>query len=74
MNLYIGADWCSPCKTMKPIIRKLQSELSIKVVDIDINPEYKVRYGIKSVPTFINKRGERKSGIMSEQELRSFFS
>ena len=57
--LEFGADWCSPCKAMRPILEdfaKNNPEIIVCAVDVegsgleDILGQYKVR----SLPTFIH--------------------
>lgn len=65
------ADWCGPCKMMKPIIEDTKKELgntaTILKVDIESNSDVAIQYGIRSIPTLILfKEGEvvwRQSGI-----------
>ena len=52
-----GAEWCPPCKMLKPIIdqiaRKYQGRLSIGVVDDDASPEIREQFGVMGLPTLI---------------------
>ena len=49
------ADWCGPCKMMKPIFEKVSSENSSEVqmytLNIDNNREVAASLGIRSIPT-----------------------
>jgi thioredoxin 1 len=54
--LHFTADWCQPCKMMKPIIDQvLQENTGVEYIsiDIDTNPETARDHGVMSVPTFI---------------------
>ena len=72
------ADWCAPCRAMKPVLEDLKAQIgeqvSIFKIDVDKNQMLTERYGIKSIPTFILfKNGEpvwRKSGMASSVELQ----
>lgn len=73
------AEWCGPCKTMRPILENLKKELGDKVrilkIDIDRNRTLADRYSIQSVPTLILfKNGNivwRVSGVRPINELRT---
>lgn len=67
LNYYFYSDSCSPCKKMTPIVDKLQKE-GIDIESIDVT-------GMNIItPSFKNKKGERKTGIVSESELRKFYT
>ena len=67
------AEWCGPCKIMKPRLLDVAERMGekAKVVEIDVDREKELteRYRIQSVPTFIIfKNGEqlwRQSGAIS---------
>ena len=53
---YFTADWCSPCKRVKPIVEELnreQSDANFQIIDADIETELVKRFEVRSVPTFI---------------------
>ncbi|MFN0216383.1 MAG: thioredoxin [Saprospiraceae bacterium] len=72
------ADWCAPCRAMKPVLEDLKSQMgediSIFKIDVDKNQAISEQYGIRSIPTLIIfKNGEpvwRKSGMASSVELK----
>ncbi len=51
----ITADWCGPCKMMKPIVAEICEEQGhvLTVIDVDAEPDLCQSLGIRGVPTFI---------------------
>jgi len=49
------ADWCPPCRMMTPAVEQLATELDGKVsigkLDVDVNQEIAIRYGVSGIPT-----------------------
>ena len=53
---YFTADWCNPCKKVKPIVEELnreQAEANFQIIDVDIEMELTRKFEVRSVPTFI---------------------
>lgn len=73
-----SAEWCGPCKMLKPILEELKTMVGdnarIVKIDVDRNPGISSHYQIRSVPTMmLFKKGEllwQQSGVMSAHELQ----
>lgn len=71
------ADWCGPCKMMKPVLEQLSKKegdrLRVLKVDVDRNREAANAYQIQSIPTMIlfhkGKILWRTAGAMSLPQL-----
>lgn len=63
-----GADWCNPCKAIKPLFKELSSQFSgvFCVIDIDVMSSIAHWAGVDSVPTFQIRDSKNKEEMFEE--------
>ena len=72
-----SAEWCGPCKQLKPIVEQIASEYDGKMrvveLDIDHNVQTTMQYGVMGIPTLILFKGgeavERITGYQQKHKL-----
>ncbi|MBS1583863.1 MAG: thioredoxin [Bacteroidetes bacterium] len=75
--LDLFAEWCGPCKAMRPILQELKHRVGDKAVvlkvDVDRNPAIARTYGVQALPTLlILKQGQvvwRRTGVVDAGQL-----
>ena len=73
------ADWCGPCKKMKPdldrMAKELSSTLSIIRIDADANPDLAKQLKVASLPTILVFRNKietsRKEGFQTKVQMEA---
>jgi putative thioredoxin len=74
------AEWCGPCKVLKPILEKLAAEYGgrfiLAKVDSDANPELAGHFGVRSIPTVVaivdGQIVDGFTGAKPESQIREF--
>ena len=70
------AEWCGPCRLLKPLLHKIAGEnveIQLLTVDVDQNQELSAEYEINSIPDVIFFKNwvqvDRFVGVMPENEI-----
>jgi len=74
------AEWCAPCRTLKPVLEKLAAEYGgrfiLAKVDSDQHQEIAARYGVRGIPNvkaFVNgEMVDEFTGALPEAQVRAF--
>lgn len=76
---YFTADWCGPCKKVRPIVEELnrdQAEPKFQIIDVDSEGELARKFEVRSIPTFIKiedgKEVARVTGAQTKKDLEKF--
>ena len=74
--LRFTASWCEPCKTLAKNLEESNLSIPIEVVDVDVQSDIAVEYGIRGVPTLIlldeNIEVKRLVGSKTVTELKEW--
>lgn len=78
---YFTADWCQPCKRIRPLVEELnreQTTAGFQIIDVDDNTELVKNFNIRSVPTFIlfdnGIEKNRITGAQTREQLEEFIN
>lgn len=74
--LRFSASWCGPCKSLAANLEIADIKLPIEVIDIDVQSETAMEYGIRGVPTLVmldgNTEMKRLVGLKTVNELKEW--
>ncbi len=73
-----NADWCGPCKMLRPIIDELAEEKdNVKIVSINIDNEDELaeKYNVSSIPCLVlfenGEESRRSIGLIPKEEIEN---
>ena len=77
--LFFYADWCAPCRMIKPVVRELAGELKgrveVREIDVDESLSLSEEYKARGIPMFVVTKGgkevARYIGSPSKKEMRA---
>ena len=77
--VYFTADWCQPCKKVKPVVEDMKKEgFQFQMVDADYEQLLVKQFKVSSIPTFIllkdGKEINRITGAKTRGELEDFIN
>lgn len=78
--LHFTADWCRPCKQIKPIIDSFvqnNPDIEYSMINVDHHPDLAKELSVLSVPTllFSDETGvlkHRHVGLITEDQLKEY--
>ena len=74
--LRFTASWCGPCKSLAKNLEEANLSVPIEVVDVDVQSDIAVEYGIRGVPTLVmldeNIEVKRLVGSKTATELKEW--
>ena len=73
--LYFSAPWCQPCKMLSPVMEQVSNTIPVNKINVDEQPDFAQKYGIRSVPTVVLLEGghevKRHIGVKNLNEYLS---
>ena len=78
----VWAEWCGPCRIMKPIFEtvseKNESDVQMYTLNVDDNRGVSQKYNVRSIPTVLTfnngKLVNRSVGLLGEEQLKSIIN
>ncbi len=78
----LGAEWCNPCKMMKPTMATLAEKYNVEgsnveIIDVDVDADsaLAVEHGVRSIPTTLfmvdGKLAAKKGGVLEAAQIEA---
>ena len=80
MIVEFWAEWCGPCKMMKPLFERVAetSEVPMYTINVDENREISVELGVRAIPTIKSFNGgnevSTRAGLLQESQLNEMIN
>ena len=76
------ATWCGPCRMLAPVFEDISDKMGDKAVfvkvDVDVNEDAAVKYGIMQIPNIVVFKGGKytanRLGFAPEETLKAFLN
>ena len=72
------ANWCGPCKMLAPELERVDSNIKVVKVDVDVFEDLAREYGVMSIPTLIlfenGQEVKRNIGFMDKDRISNFIN
>lgn len=71
---FFSAQWCGPCKAMRPLIKALEEDGVLVVAHIDIDEEKVVtdHHRVRGIPTLYWDKDNMLVGARSKEEIKTW--
>jgi len=70
------ANWCGPCRMLAPVLEKVESDIKVIKVDVDIFEDLAREYRVMSIPTIVllenGNETKRNIGFIDKERLENF--
>lgn len=72
-----NADWCGPCRMIRPMLEEIATDETVKIVSVNIDSEEELteEYNVSSIPCLVLFSGgvetNRKVGLVSRGEIEN---
>lgn len=73
-----NAEWCGPCRMLKPVLEELSDNSEYKIVSVNVDSENELseEYNVYSIPCLVlfenGKEINRAVGFMPKEEIEKF--
>lgn len=76
---YFGAEWCNPCKALRPVVEEIAKENKCHFVYYDVQEAIDEcrKFAVMGTPTVIFENGDKEdriTGIKSKEEIQEIIN